>query len=185
MTGVFARICAKRRVARGVLCVGGMLRSIIAIWTIALGLIIAAANMGCYGGCLDGEDCSAGLGTGPDMAGPEQPRQCSTTCPTCGRGEICAQATEVSPFCARTCTTDADCDSSETCALLVGSTRPVCIARGTAQGCRTTSDTYSCIPSTSCKDAMTMQQGFAYLDDRICGWELKPCANGCVDGQCK
>lgn len=170
--------------ARDVLSAALMLRSIIAIWCIALGLVFIAATSGCsLGGCANGDDCSGPVSHPPDMAYPPA-AQCATTCPACVTGETCFQppfSAQLPTFCARTCTSDGDCKTGETCAALFASLQPaVCISAGSPKGCGTTPVGWHCdLAPASCKDANTLQKPFTHVDDLVCGWELVHCANGC------
>ncbi len=168
-----------------------MLRSIIAIWCIALGLIVIAATSGC-GGCLDGDSCSS-FGpsvAGSDMAQPPSPPQCSLTCPMCPTGEQCFQGTVTSnlpSFCARRCNSDVDCATDEICANLFDAMQPpICIRAGSPRGCGTPPANWHCDFATgaTCKDASTLSQPFTHQSDFVCGWELVHCANGCATDHC-
>ncbi len=169
-----------------------MLRSIIAIWCVALGLLIVAATAGCGDGCANGDSCSVGSWSPPDLASSPDlapSAQCPTTCPACASGEFCFQTSvvaELPAFCARGCTTDDDCKTGEICAALFASLQPpVCISAGSPKGCGTPSPTWHCDqPPASCKDANTLQKPFSHTDDMVCGTELVHCANGCATDHC-
>src|SRR5262249_42215381 len=98
---------AARPVAYAVLRRRRMLRSIIAIWCFAIGLVIVAAPVGCMGGCLNGDDCgSFGTPSVNDMARPVAP-QCAASCPSCAADQICfqgPQSAQLPAFCAKQCT---------------------------------------------------------------------------------
>jgi hypothetical protein len=177
-------------VACAVLKRHGMLRSIIAIWCIAVGLIIVAATVGCMGGCLNGDDCGS-FGTPPvnDMAHPAAP-QCASSCPSCAADQFCFQpslSAQLPVFCAKSCANDDNCGTGEICAELFASLQPpVCITPRSPLGCAAPSPTWHCdLGPASCNDASTLSQPFSRADARVCGWELVHCANGCDAGHCK
>ncbi|HEX9101721.1 MAG TPA: hypothetical protein VF997_05935 [Polyangia bacterium] len=160
-----------------------MLRSIIAVWSLALALLIIAATAGC--GCDPGGLVATTL---PDMA-PAAPT-CPTSCSGCAAGEICFQPSAVAQlpaFCAHACADDRDCAAGQKCASLFAALQPsVCISDGSPVGCAPASPTWHCdFGPASCKDADTAQLPFSDAVHRVCGWELVHCANGCVTGACR
>jgi hypothetical protein len=179
-----------RPVACAVLKRRGMLRSIIAIWGLAIGLVIVAATVGCMGGCLNGDDCgSFGTPSVNDMAHPVAP-QCASSCRGCASDQICFQAplaAQLPAFCAKQCASDNDCGINQICATLFASLQPpVCINAGWPKGCGGATANWHCdLAPASCKDASTLSQPFSHADDQVCGWELVHCANGCDTDHCK
>ena len=166
-----------------------MLRSIVAVWCLALALLIIAANAGCaLGGCANGDDCSAGITPWqPDMA---RPPICPGSCDGCAADQICFQggvAAGVPSFCARACSDDRDCAHGSRCASLFAAMQPsVCIGSGSPMGCGYGKPGFSCdLQGPSCKDADTLMQPFVDSVYQVCGWELVHCANGCVTGACR
>ena len=169
-----------------------MLRSIIAIWTVALALIVIAATSGCTLG--DCEQPNRG-GCSPDYQPPDMalPRDLSDECPqqcgACAADEICFQGnlTAALPsFCAHACADDRDCGSGGKCAQLFASSQPtVCVRSGAPVGCGAATPNWHCdFPPASCKDASTLLEPFSDAADRVCGWEYVHCANGCANGAC-
>lgn len=166
-----------------------MLRSILAVWCLALALLVIAASAGCaWGGCANGDDCSAGLPQPqPDMA---KPGVCPGACIGCSADEICYQGSVtagVPNFCARPCADDRDCTGGSRCALLFAALQPaVCISDGKPMGCGYGHPGFSCdLQAASCKDASTLSQPFVDSVNQVCGWELVYCANGCANGACR
>ena len=165
-----------------------MLRSIVVIWTLALALVAIAATSGCQlGGCLNGDDCSAGLNqSGPDMA---LAQSCASQCGTCAADQICFQssgAAQLPALCAHPCADDRDCGSAEKCAVLFASLQPsICISAGKPRGCGGASPNWHCdLTGPTCKDASTLSRPFSDAADQVCGWEQVHCANGCANGAC-
>ena len=168
-----------------------MLRSILAVWSLALALLVIAATAGCgWGGCLDGDDCSAGLVSAPDLSLPRDfATTCATSCGTCAAGEICFQPSavaELPAFCAHACNDERDCAAGEECAALFASGQPaVCITAASPVGCAPASPTWHCdFPPATCKDAQTAAVPFSDAARRICGVYNVHCANGCAAGAC-
>jgi hypothetical protein len=166
-----------------------MLRSIIAIWTVALVLLVIAATSGCDNGCLSGDSGCGSYGVSvPDMARPPV-AQCATQCDSCGAGEVCFQpdfAANLPSFCAVKCDDDRGCATGQKCATLFAAMQPsICIGAGNPRSCGGTSPSWSCdLQPAACKDAMTAQVAFSDATDQVCGWELVHCANGCANGAC-
>jgi len=180
-------------VARGVLIATGMLRSIIAIWTIAIGLIIVAANLGC-GGCANGvDDCCVGSecgGVGPDMAGAGVGGCGAASCAACAADESCffGSATSQTPtFCAHRCLSDDDCTGGAICAQLFASLQPaVCVTHELPIGCGSPTPSWHCyLGPQKCYDAKTLMKPFSWSDSRTCGYEFVHCANGCDADNCR
>jgi hypothetical protein len=163
-----------------------MLRSIVAVWLVALALLTIAATAGCGWGCANGDDCSAGLGLDPPMPDLAPLPTCSTACPSCAAGEICHQpavGARLPAFCARTCADDRDCAAGELCATLADATvPPVCVAAGAPKSC--IAGRVCNTVGTWCFDGHTVATPFSHADDGVCGWELVHCANGCTSGAC-
>lgn len=168
-----------------------MLRSILAIWTVALTLVAVAALSGC-GGCLDGDrGCgSFGSGSSPDMTTlPDLADVCPQSCSVCAADQICFQgsfAAQLPSFCAHGCADDRDCGAGQTCASLFAALQPsVCIGAGLPIGCGGKSPDWHChLQGPTCKDASTLSRPFSHASDQVCGWELVHCANGCMNGAC-
>ncbi len=166
-----------------------MLRSIVAVWCLALALLVIAATAGCIGGgCANGDDCSVGTYQYPDMAKPAP--VCATTCGTCAANEFCYQPSTVAQlpaFCARQCADDRDCQAGEKCAQLFAALQPpVCITDTSPVGCAAPTPGWHCdFPAPSCFDAHTTEIPFSDASRMICGSELVHCANGCVTGACQ
>jgi hypothetical protein len=166
-----------------------MLRSIIAVWSVALALLIIAATAGCeWGGCANGDDCSVGIGydVRPDMA---KPPACPLRCGACPTGDTCfspSAAVQLPAFCAHECADDRDCGATEKCVALIDAQLPsVCVSAGTPVGCTPAYAGWHCdFPPRSCKDADTAQLPYADTTDRVCGLELVHCTNGCRNGAC-
>jgi len=170
-----------------------MLRSILAVWSLAFALLVIAATAGCdWGGCANGDDCSAGLVPGPDLsAPPDFAITCPTSCGTCAAGEICFQpsgAAELPAFCARPCADNRDCTGSDgyKCATLFASDEPaICITDSSPVGCAPASATWHCdLGPASCKDAQTALVPFSDDVHRVCGALLVHCAHSCAAGVC-
>ena len=167
-----------------------MLRSIIAIWTLALALLAVAATSGCYG-CANGDDSCGSFGSSqPDLAQPPDLEQsCPQQCGSCATDQFCFRGDGVAQlpaFCAHACTDDRDCGSGEKCATLFAAQQPsVCIAAGTPRGCGGASPNWHCdLQGPTCQDASTLSRPFSDASDQVCGWELVHCANGCANGAC-
>jgi hypothetical protein len=160
-----------------------MLRSIIAVWTLALALVTVAALAGC-----------GGVGIGPSPSPPDlataPAATCAQSCDPCAQGEFCYQPSQVAQlpaFCARACTDDRDCAAGEQCASLFAALQPsVCVRAGAPVGCAAAQPNWHCdFPPASCKDDNTAQIPFSHADDRVCGTAFVHCANGCVAGACR
>ena len=170
-----------------------MLRSILAVWSLAFALLIIAATAGCgWGGCLNGDDCSAGLVSPPDLSPPADfANACPTTCATCAAGEICFQPSpgaQLPAFCARPCADDRDCtgtDGYKCAALFASDEPPICITDSSPVGCGPPSSPWNCDPGPgSCKDAETALVPFSDEVHRVCGALLVHCAHRCAAGVC-
>jgi hypothetical protein len=165
-----------------------MLRSIIAVWTIALCLLVVAATSGCIGGndCLNGDSCGVVVPQ-VDMA---RPASCATECASCAVDQTCVRPepiSELPAFCAHTCGDDRDCADGQKCVSLFASLVPsVCIGAGNPVGCGLASPGWHCdLTVASCKDADTLLQPYSDAVDRVCGTESVHCANGCLNNACK
>lgn len=165
-----------------------MLRSIIAIWSFALGLVIVAACAGCGGEPVGGGAHTVDMAPAPDLD-PACPMQCGS----CAAGDFCFQgsfAAQLPSFCAHGCADDRDCANGEKCATLFAALQPsVCVSPTAPIGCGVRAPGWHCdLLGPTCKDDHTLSRPFSQPANGICGWELVHCDAGCdatVAAHCK
>ena len=163
-----------------------MLRSIVAIWSLAFTLIFVAVFAGCGG------DDSCGVPpTAPadHHSDPSYIPTCPGSCGVCGAGEFCFTpgsviTAGVPPFCARSRKDSRDCRTGGKCTDLLAAMQPaVCVSDKLPALCGSPTEAgWHCdFAPPSCKEADTLAVGYSQPANRTCGYELVHCDRGCDD----
>lgn len=116
---------------------------------------------------------------------------CYATCPACGADGMCAGAGRyTSAACLRRCSLSSDCPLGQRCVLVDGAGswwtmavgEPVCVDDDHPTHCRTAATPGQCTDFTDhCLDASRLLVPWFGQKNRICGFEVTRCANGCQD----
>ena len=132
--------------------------------------------------------CTGG-GNKEDLPGPPD-LGCLRTCtPGCAAGSTCVVPSSLqtyTAFCAKTCTSDADCGGQRCAALFDQPGTPaVCLTTDTPARCPGVAydPSWHCdFPPASCKDAQVLRRGFSQPANQVCGSEYILCPGGCAPG---